>query len=201
MNELHVLDDLVAPFSGEPGDWADVLRRAQRRRPHRRLVLGLVAAVAALAAASAVAVPLLQPDGPRLPSGADRRNVFVVVQSRTGRVLIEAAPWNGHSGICYLLLGRSAGCTPRGERKTMILQTTGYVLPSGRHSSALWGYTFDPRVASAEIYYPDNSHRRVPLHRLGGSLRVTFIGPVPISSHGTGTVRLYDRAGRRIKPG
>jgi len=125
--------------------------------------------------------------------------VFVVIEPRTGRVLIEAAPWKGHSGICYLFLGRSAGCTPRGERKTMIARTTSYVLPSGRHSSALWGYTFDRRVASAKVFNSDNSHRRVPLHRLGGRLQVTFIGPVPISSRGTGWVLFYDRAGRLIK--
>ncbi|MGZ4335523.1 MAG: hypothetical protein ACXVRJ_14800 [Gaiellaceae bacterium] len=199
MNESQLLDELVAPFDSEPGDWADVLRRAQRRRPRRRLALAAVAFVAALATATAVAVPLLRSAGPKLPSAADRRNVFVVVQPRTGRVLIEAAPWKGHSGICYLFLGRSAGCTLRGERKTMILRTAGYVLPSGRHSSALWGYTFDPRVASAKVYYSDNSHRRVPLHRLGGRLQVTFIGPVLISSRGTGRVLVYDRAGRLIK--
>jgi hypothetical protein len=46
------LDELVPSFAGEPGDWADVLRRADARRPRRRRRL-LVAALAAVL----VAVP------------------------------------------------------------------------------------------------------------------------------------------------
>jgi hypothetical protein len=199
VNELQLLDELVPPFSGEPADWADVLHRARRRRrPPRRLVLGVAGGVAALAAASAVAVPLLRTDAPKLPSAADRKNVLVVMQPKTGRIVIEAAPWKAHDGICYLFFGRSAGCASRGGRKTMILQTPGYVLPSGKKGSALWGYTFDRRVESAEIVRSDGSHRRVPLHRFGGRLRVTFIGPVAVVPRAGAAVRLYDRAGRRI---
>jgi hypothetical protein len=199
VNELQLLDDFVAPFVGEPDDWADVLRRASRRRPRRRLVLAGVAAAAALAAASAVALPLFRSDGPRLPAAADRKNVLAIIQPKTGRVLIEAAPWKTRDGICYLIVGRSAGCTARTARKTMVAATTGYVLPSGRHSSALWGYTFDRRAVSATVFFSDNSHQRVALHRIGGRLRVTFIGPIPINSRGIGHLVLYDRSGRRIK--
>lgn len=207
MNELQLLDELVAPFSGEPGDWPDVIRRAQRRRPRRRLVLATVAIVAALAAASAVALPFLRSDAPKLPSAADRKNVLAVIQPRTGRVLIEAAPWKGHDGVCYLIMGESAGCTPRGERKALFVWSSGYVRPSGRRGPALWGFTFDPRVASARIYFSDGTHRSLPLHRFGGRLPITFIGPVSFSgavphpTDGGPPVRLYDRSGRLLKGG
>jgi hypothetical protein len=50
------LEELVAPFDHEPGDWDDVLRRARRgRRPRPRLVLGAAVAAAALV----TALPLL----------------------------------------------------------------------------------------------------------------------------------------------
>ena len=55
MNESGLLDELVAPFDGEPDDWDDVLRRARRPPPRRRLVLAFAGAAAAAAAASAVA--------------------------------------------------------------------------------------------------------------------------------------------------
>jgi hypothetical protein len=204
VTESELLDEFVAPFIDEPDDWTDVLRRARRRLLRRRHVLVFAVAVAVLAAATAVAVPLLRTDGLKLPSGADRRNVRLVIQPRTGRVLIEAAGWKGHDGVCYLIAAHSAGCALRRAHKTVLLWTAGFVLPSGRRSSGLWGYTFDPRVAAARLYLTDHTYRRLPLHRIGGSLRVTFIGPAPFTGSvalrvsGARALRLYDRAGRRI---
>jgi hypothetical protein len=203
VNDLQLLDGFVAPFDGEPGDWPDVLRRATRRRPRRRFVLAAAAIVAALAAASAVAVPLLRSDGPKLPAAADRRNVLAVIQPRTGRVLIEAAPWKGRDGVCFLIVGKSARCVPRSKRASAVVWSAGYMTPSGRNS-AVWGYTFDRRVAAVKIYAGHRKYRAVPVHRFEGRLRVTFIGPVPFTRlvgrppDGAAPVRFYDRAGRRI---
>jgi hypothetical protein len=141
--------------------WQDVLRRAKRRVPRRRLVLAAVAAVAALGGGPAVAVLLTQPPGPRLPKAADRSNVAVVLQPRTRRIVVEVAPWKGHHGICYLLLERESGCatwSPHG----------GYV--SGGTPG---GYTFDSRVRSVTAQFADGKSVRLTLHRFD-RLRVTF---------------------------
>ena len=129
MNEL--LEELVPPIHGD-GDWNDVLRRA-RPRPRRRLVFVVAFAVAALVVAPALGVLLTRDGGPRLPPEADRSNVVVVVQPLTGRIVVQAAPWKGHDGICYLLLGMRAGCAPRGT----VVFTPAFV-----------GFTFDRRVVS-----------------------------------------------------
>ena len=200
MNESGLLDELVAPFDGEPDDWDDVLRRARRPHPRRRLVLAFAGAAAAGAAAFAVALPLLRSDPSRLPAAADRRNVHVVVQPHTGRVLIEAAAWKGHHGVCYVIVGRSSGCTPRAARLTMIAHAKGYVAPSGAKSYAVWGITFDKRVASAKVVFGGGQPRSVPIHRVGGSVRATFVGPisVPLGSKDPVRIRFYDAAGRLI---
>jgi hypothetical protein len=127
--------DLLVPVDDSPPDWDDVLRRARRRRPRRRLVVAVAALVAALAGAPALAV-LLRDRGLDLPAQADRNNVVVIVQPHTGRILVEAAPWQGHDGFCYLLLRLRAGCVPRSTSGTAILKPP------------LFGWTFDPRVAA-----------------------------------------------------
>ena len=132
MEEL--LDRQVPPFD-EPGDWDDVLRRAkQRRRPRRRLLAIAVAVVAAFIVAPALAV-LLRDRGVQLPSAADRSNVAVIVQPKTGRVLVEVAPWKGHEGFCYLALRVRAGCVPRFGQTTILWPP-------------LFGWSFDRRVRS-----------------------------------------------------
>jgi hypothetical protein len=195
VNESGLLDELVAPFDGEPDDWDDVLRRARRPHLRRRLVLAFAGAAAVGAVASAVALPLLRSDPSRLPAAADRRNVHVVVQPHTGRVLIEAAAWKGHHGVCYVIVGRSSGCTPRAARLTMIAHAKGHA-----QSYAVWGITFDKRVASAKVMFGRGQPRSVPIHRVGGSVRATFVGPisVPLGSKDPVQIRFYDAAGRLI---
>ncbi len=142
MNEL--LEELV-PRSDELGDWNDVLRRA-RPLPRPRLVFAVAIAVAALVVAPALGVLLTRDGAPRLPREADRSKVVVIVQPLSGRIVVQAAPWKGHDGICYLLLGIRAGCAPRG---TVVL------------TPPLVGFTFDPRVVSGTAV--TFAGKRVPL--------------------------------------
>lgn len=141
--------------------WEDVLRRSKRRVPRRRLVLAAVVAVAALGGGPAVAVLLTQPPGPHLPKAADRSNVAVILQPKTGRIVVEVAPWKGHDGICYLLLDREDGCA-------------GWV----RHGAGFFGgtpggYTFDDRVASVTAQLKNGRSVPLTLHHFD-RLRVTF---------------------------
>jgi hypothetical protein len=171
---VNVLDELVLPFQGEPGDWEDVLRRARRRRPRRRLVLAAAGVVAALAAASAVAVPLLvSTPEPRLPSVADASRVMAVIEPRTGRVLLQVAPWKGHRGICYVVVRRAAGCVPRVHRGIVFL---GKRYRGNRY--AVWTYTFDRSIVGAVVMYTDGTRRALPVHHFGKPYsHVTFFGP------------------------
>jgi hypothetical protein len=141
--------------------WADVLRRSKRRMPRRRLVLAAVVAVAALGGGPAVAVLLSQPPGPHLPKAADRSNVAVILQPSTGRIVVEVAPWQGHDGICYLLLGREDGCATWSPH--------GAYFDGGTPS----GYTFDARVRSVTAELANGKSVRLALHRFD-RLRVTF---------------------------
>jgi len=157
MNEW--LEELVPPIHGD-GDWADVLRRA-RPLPRRRLVFAVVLGVAALVVAPALGVLLTRDSGPRLPGEADRSNVAVIVQPATGRILVQAAPWKGHDGICYLVLFTRAACASRSTRGTVAL------------TPPLAGYTFDRRVASGTAV--TFAGKRVPLVvRRFEKLDVTF---------------------------
>jgi len=134
MTDFHVLDELIAPF-GDDGDWNDVLRRAGRRSRKPVLLAAAAIAVAAVAVAPAVAV-LLHNDGVGLPKEADRNNVAVVLAPKTGRVLLQVAPWKGHDGFCYLVLRLRAGCVPHKTQGTVFLKPP------------LMGWTFDKRVVS-----------------------------------------------------
>lgn len=142
-------------------DWEDVLRRARRGAPRRRLILVAVVAVAALGGGPAVAVLLTQPAGPHLPKAADRSNVAVILQPKTGRVVVEAAPWKDHDGICYVILDKEDGCATRS--------------PHGAHFSGgtPFGYTFDSRVRSVTAQLARGKSIRLTLHRFD-RLRVTF---------------------------
>lgn len=146
MNEL--LESSVPPFH-EPADWDDVLRRAGVRRVPRRLVLAAAVAVAVLVVGPALGYLLTRSTAPRLPAGADRRNVVVIVQPVTGRTLVQAAPWKGHEGICYVILFLRAGCTARAEHRTVVV------------TPPLAGFTFDDRVASGTAVTLTGKH--VPL--------------------------------------
>ena len=139
--------------------WQDVLRRAGR--PRRRYAVAVVAAVAALGGAPALAVLLTRPQGPHLPKAADRSRIAVVLQPSTGRIVVEAAPWQGHDGICYLILDREAGCATWSPH--------GAYFSGGTPS----GYTFDRRVASVTAQLAGGSTQRLTLHRFP-RLRVTF---------------------------
>jgi len=158
MNE--VLDRLVPAFD-EDGDWDDVLRRAGRRRPRPAILAAVAVAVAAVAVTPAVAV-LLHHDGVGLPAEADRSNVAVVIAPLTGKAILEAAPWKGHAGFCYVVFRLRAGCVPR--------KTFGALITS----PPLFGWTFDDRVRSGEA--TTRSGKRVPLivRHFGGRMDVTL---------------------------
>jgi hypothetical protein len=157
MTELRLLDELV-PEVQVHGDWEDVLRRARRRRAP---VLVAALAVAAVATGSALGIALTRDAGATLPPEADRSNVVVVVQPLTGRVVVKAAPWKGHDGICYVFFSHS-GCVPRTARATVV------------PAPPVVGYTFDRRVAAGSAVTLDG--RRVPLvlRRFGGRIGTTF---------------------------
>jgi hypothetical protein len=158
MNEL--LDRIVPPFD-EPTDWDDVLRRARTRRAPRRLVLVAAVVGAALVVGPALGVLLTRHTTPRLPAGADKRNVVVIVQPLTGRILVQAAPWKGHDGICYVMLFQRAGCVPRTLHGTLVL------------TPPITGYTFDSRVVSGTAR--TLAGKRVPLQiEHFPKLKVTF---------------------------
>ena len=141
--------------------WADVLRRAGRRRPSARLLAAAAVVVAAVVVTPAVAV-LVRSGPPRLPDGADANNVMVVLQPATGRLIVQAAPWKGHDGFCYLLLGRRAGCVSR-SRGTVVM------------FPPVFGWSFDDRVKTATA--TGLSGRKVPLLvvHFGGRIDATII--------------------------
>jgi hypothetical protein len=186
VNELSLLDDVIAPFD-EPGDWDDVLRRTRdRRRPRRRLVLATAIVVAALGGGPALGVLLTRGSGPHLPPQADRSNVVVVVQPHTGRVLLELAPWNGHAGFCYLVRIK-AGCVPRTERRAMLLRPP------------LFGWTFDRRVVSGTAITLGGKHVPLTVTYFGGRIDATVF--LDRRGYGPGFLReveLRDAAGRVV---
>jgi hypothetical protein len=157
------LDELVPRFDDEDPDWADVLRRARPPR-RRRYLVAVAVGVAALAAAPALAVLLTRSTAPQLPAQADRSRVFVVVQPRTGRILVKAAPWKGHDGLCYVIEDLAA-CTRRRSRGSVLLS-------SRRH---LVGITFDQRVSSAEIVYASGRRAGGVFRRLPPPIGAGFI--------------------------
>jgi hypothetical protein len=146
MNEL--LERIVPPFD-EAADWEDVLRRARVRRAPRRLVLAVAVVGAVLVVGPALGVLLTRDATPRLPSEADKRNVVVILQPLTGRVLMQVAPWKGHDGICYVLLFKRAGCVLRTPHGAVVV------------TPPIAGYTFDDRVVSGTAVTLDG--KRVPL--------------------------------------
>jgi hypothetical protein len=159
MDEL--LDRHVPRFGG-PGDWDDVLERARRHgRLRGRLLVIVAAALAALIVAPALAV-LLRDRGVKLPSAADRSNIVFVMQPTTGRVLIEAAPWKGHDGFCYVVLRLRAGCVPRKTRGTAVL------------APPLFGWTFDSRVRTGTATTLAGKHVPLAVHHFGGKIDVTI---------------------------
>ena len=158
MDEL--LDRQVPRFD-EPGDWDDVLRRAkQLRRPRRRFLAIAVAVVAAFIVAPALAV-MLRDRGVQLPSGADRSNVVVIMQPKTGRVLLEVAPWKGNEGFCYLVLRVRAGCVPR-SGQTAILWPP------------LFGWSFDRRVRTGTATTIGGKAVPLTVQHFGGRIDATL---------------------------
>jgi hypothetical protein len=156
-----VLDRHV-PRIDEPADWNDVLRRAkQHRRPRRRLFAIAAVVVAAFVVAPALAV-MLRDDGVHLPSAADRSNVMVVLQPKTGRVLLQVAPWKGHDGFCYVVLRLRAGCVPHKTRGTTVL------LPP------FFGWTFDPRVRTGTATTLGGKQIHLTVVHFGGRVDATL---------------------------
>jgi hypothetical protein len=157
----NVLDHHV-PRIDEPADWDDVLRRAkQHRRPRRRIFVAIAAVVAAFVVAPALAV-MLRDEGVHLPGGADRSNVVVIMQPTTGRMLIEAAPWKGHDGFCYLVLQLRAGCVPHKTRGTVVMWPP------------LFGWSFDPQVRTGTATTIAGKHVRLTVQHFGGRIDATL---------------------------
>jgi len=161
MNEAQLLDELVGRFE-EPADWDDVLRRAGARRlPRRRLVLTAAVVVAALAVGPALGVLLTRDRGPRLPSGADRSRIAVVLSPVTRRVLLEVAPWKGHDGFCYLVVPVRAGCVPRAHNTVVF-------------KPPLFGWSFDKRIVSGQATTLSGAHVPLTVKHFGGRIDATF---------------------------
>jgi hypothetical protein len=160
MNEAQLLDELVPPFD-EPGDWDDVLRRARRRRPRARVLVAIALAVAAFGVGPALAFELLQHDPVKLPAVADRNNIAVIIQPRTGRILLEIAPWKGHNGFCYALLGVRAGCVPHKTRGTVAMWPP------------LLGWSFDRRVRSGTATTRLGKTVKLTVSHFGGRIDAT----------------------------
>ena len=159
MNSM--LDEHVRPFD-DPADWADVLRRAGRRRRVRRPVLVAVAAACAVFAVAPALAVLLRDKGVGLPGAADRSNVAVVLQPLTGRVLVQVAPWKGHDGFCYAVLRVRAGCVPHKARGTVALWPP------------LMGWTFEPGVRSGVATTIGGKSVRLTVVHFGGRIDATF---------------------------
>jgi hypothetical protein len=145
---IELLDELVPPF-GDDGDWNDVLRRAGRRSRRPVLLAAAVFAVAAVVVGPALGVLLTRHTTPQLPKEADKKNIVVIMQPLTGRILVQAAPWKGHDGICYVMLFKRAACVPRTPRGTEVV------------TPPIAGYTFDSRVVAGSAVTFAGKH--VPL--------------------------------------
>jgi hypothetical protein len=159
VNELEALDEYVA-LRVETPEWEDVLRRVRRRRTPRLLVAAAVA-VAVFGGAPALAVVLLHDTKPGLPSGADRSNVAIILQPRTGRIVLEVAPWKEHDGFCYFAYFARSGCVPR-SRQTIVT------------APPVFGWTFDPRVVTATATTLGGKHVHLLVRRFGGRVNATF---------------------------
>jgi hypothetical protein len=159
---MDELLDRHRPHIDEPADWNDVLRRAkQHRRPRRRLLAVVVTVVAALIVAPALAV-MLRDRGVHLPDGADRSNVVVILQPRTGRVLVQVAPWKAHEGFCYVVLKVRAGCVSHKSRSTTLL------------SPPIFGWTFDPRVRTGVATTLGGKQFPLNVQHFGGRIDATL---------------------------
>ncbi|HEY3541140.1 MAG TPA: hypothetical protein VGK79_01235 [Gaiellaceae bacterium] len=164
--------------------WEDVLRRARRRPPRRRLVFAGVVAVAALGGAPALGVLLTRAPGAQLPRAADRSNVAVAVQPVTGRVLVEVAPWRGRDGICYLLNHEISGCAIRSRHGAFF------------HTKPPLGYTFDARVASVIAILDNGKRARLRLYPFRTKLGVTFFVAPRFIHRAARSFELRDASGR-----
>jgi hypothetical protein len=182
VNELEALDEYV-PLRAETPAWEDVLRRAGRRRSPR-LFAALAVAVAVFGGAPALAVVLLHDAKPGLPSGADRSNVAIILQPKTGRILLEVAPWKGQDGFCYFAYFARAGCVPR-SKQTVVT------------APPVFGWSFDPRIVSATAKTFGGKHVRLTVRHFRGRINTTFFfAPRPFAL--LRDIALRDRDGKVI---
>ena len=99
--------------------------------------------------------------GPRLPSGADRSRIAVVLSPVTRRVLLEVAPWKGHDGFCYLVVPVRAGCVPRAHNTVVF-------------KPPLFGWSFDKRIVSGQATTLSGAHVPLTVKHFGGRIDATF---------------------------
>lgn len=96
--------------------WADVMRRADRRAPRRRLVLLAALVIAALGGGPALGVLLTRSGPPQLPRDEIAGPVSSILDPRTHLPLVEYGRWKKHDGVCYLVPHTHAGCLLAGHR-------------------------------------------------------------------------------------
>jgi hypothetical protein len=124
-------------------------------------MLAIAAVVlAAFIAAPALAV-LLRDRGVHLPNAADKSNVVVILQSQTGCMLLEAGPWKGHDGFCYLVLQIRAGCVPRSGQTAVLWPP-------------LFGWSFDRRVRSGTATTIGGKQLSLTVTHFGGRIDATL---------------------------
>ena len=74
---------------------------------------------------------------PQLPKEADKNERRRDHAARSPAAsLVQAAPWKGHDGFCYVMLFKRAACVPRTPRGTEVV------------TPPIAGYTFDSRVVA-----------------------------------------------------
>jgi hypothetical protein len=96
--------------------WQDVLRRAERRAPRRRLVLLAALVTAALGGGPALGVLLTRSGPPQLARDRIVGPVSSILDPRTHLPLLEYGRWREHDGVCYLVPRTHAGCLLAGHR-------------------------------------------------------------------------------------
>ena len=131
--------------------WQDVLRRADRRRPVRAIVVAVLSVAAFASGGSALAVLLTRSDPPRLPLDQIGNNkVAYVVDPKSGQTLLEYARWQGHDGVCFLVPHIRAGCLHTGETSHRFISIPLLRIAKERHHR----FVLTPRIGFRVLALP-----------------------------------------------